>query len=179
MAFEAEMEKIFSQNGFDDFKWIDPQEIVVSQWVRMKCIYGCPNYGKGASCPPNNPSVEDCKAFFRSYRKAAIFHFAKQFENPDDRHAWTKEITMRLVDLEREIFLAGYVKAFLLPMDSCELCEECVPERAACKHPKRSRPTPEGLAVDVFSTVRSLGYPIKVLKDFSDTMNRYAFLMIE
>ncbi len=86
---------------------------------------------------------------------------------------------MRLVDLEREIFLAGYMKAFLLPMDTCELCEECVPERADCKHPKRSRPTPEGLAVDVFSTVRSLGYPIEVLKDFSKTMNRYAFLMIE
>ncbi len=38
MTFEAEMEQLFSQNGFNDFKWIDPQEIVVSQWVRMKCI---------------------------------------------------------------------------------------------------------------------------------------------
>jgi hypothetical protein len=38
---------------------------------------------------------------------------------------------------------------------------------------------PEGLAVDVFSTVRKLGYPIQVLPDYKQTMNRYSFLMIE
>jgi hypothetical protein len=33
--------------------------------------------------------------------------------------------------------------------------------------------------MDVFSTVRKLGYPIQVLSDTSQTMNRYAFLLIE
>jgi hypothetical protein len=35
------------------------------------------------------------------------------------------------------------------------------------------------MAVDVFSTVRSMGYPIEVLSDYRQTMNRYAFLLIE
>jgi hypothetical protein len=35
------------------------------------------------------------------------------------------------------------------------------------------------MAVDVFSTVRKIGYPIEVLPDTDQTMNRYAFLMIE
>ncbi len=64
-------------------------------------------------------------------------------------------------------------------MDSCQICEECTSERTNCKHPKLARPTPEGMAVDVFATVRKLGYPIEVLKDYSEKMNRYAFLMIE
>jgi hypothetical protein len=42
-----------------------------------------------------------------------------------------------------------------------------------------ARPTPEAFAVDVFSTVKEVGYPIEVLYDYSQKMNRYAFLMIE
>jgi hypothetical protein len=37
----------------------------------------------------------------------------------------------------------------------------------------------EALAVDVFSTVRKYGFPIEVLSDFSQAMNRYAFLLVE
>ena len=33
--------------------------------------------------------------------------------------------------------------------------------------------------MDVFATARSLGYPIEVLTDRSQTMNRYAFLLVE
>jgi hypothetical protein len=32
--------------------------------------------------------------------------------------------------------------------------------------------------VDVFSTVRKVGCPIQVLTDYTQTMNRYAFLLI-
>jgi hypothetical protein len=35
------------------------------------------------------------------------------------------------------------------------------------------------MAVDVYATVRQYGYPIEVLKDYGQPMNRYAFLMIE
>jgi hypothetical protein len=42
-----------------------------------------------------------------------------------------------------------------------------------------SRPTPEAMSVDVFATVRQVGYPIEVLSDTSQKMNRYSFLMIE
>jgi hypothetical protein len=38
---------------------------------------------------------------------------------------------------------------------------------------------PYALPVDVFSTVRQYDYPIKVLSDYSQVMNRYAFLLIE
>jgi hypothetical protein len=35
------------------------------------------------------------------------------------------------------------------------------------------------MAMDVFATVRKIGYPIQVLSDYSQEMNRYAFLLIE
>ncbi len=64
-------------------------------------------------------------------------------------------------------------------MDSCEICAECVANRSDCKEAKISRPSPEGMSVDVFSTVRQWGYPINVLTDPSDQMDRYAFMMVE
>jgi len=33
--------------------------------------------------------------------------------------------------------------------------------------------------VDVYSTARMLGYPIQVVKDYQDEMNRYGMLLVE
>ena len=173
------LENLFKTHKFLDFKWIDPAEIIVSQWVRMKCMYGCNEYGKTAVCPPFGPTVDESRKFFDEYQEGIVFHFEKQVKKPEDRFAWTKEINQRLLNLEREVFLSGFQKTFLLFMDSCSLCKSCAEEKISCKLPKQSRPAPEALAVDVYKTVTKIGYPIKVLSDYSQTMNRYSFLLIE
>lgn len=179
MEKRKELESLFRKHGYADFKWIDPKDFVVSQWVRMKCTFGCNEYGQNASCPPNVPSVSECQQFFNEYTTAAVFHFERTVEKPEDRHDWSREVSLGLLDLEREVFLSGYQRAFLLFMDSCSICKKCSGARGECKRPKQGRPTPEAMAVDVFSTVRRYGYPIEVLTDYSEAMNRYAFLMIE
>jgi len=175
---KKELEALFQDNGYTDFKWMDPKDIVVSQWVRMKCIFGCDEYGKNACCPPNTPSIPECECFFREYSTSVIFHFSKQMEDPEDRHQWTRQIHIGMLEVERQVFISGYQKVFLLPMDSCCLCKSCTSKRAKCKKPKQARPTPEALGVDVFQTVTKIGYPIEVLSDYEKRMNRYAFLMI-
>lgn len=179
MRDRAELEALFAQHGYLDFRWIKPADIVVAQWVRMKCTFGCGNYGKCASCPPNTPSVAECRQFFSEYGTAAIIHFEKKVDRPEDRHAWSSEVNRGLLKLERAVFLAGYEKAFLLFMDSCALCGDCPGIRQECMNPRLSRPSPESMGMDVYSTVRKYGYPIEVLSDYSQVMNRYAFLLIE
>jgi predicted metal-binding protein len=176
---ERKLESLISKHGFDDFKWIDPATIVVAEWVRMKCMYGCSGFGKNACCPPNTLPVVECRRFFDEYRTAAIFHFEKKVAKPEDRRQWCREINKRLLELERGVFLSGYHKAFLLFVDSCHLCAECANTRAECKNPKSARPAPEAMAVDVFATARGCGYPIEVLSEYSQAMNRYAFLLVE
>jgi predicted metal-binding protein len=80
--------------------------------------------------------------------------------------------------LEREVFLAGYERSFLLFMDSCNICVECSPEKDKCREPKMARPSPEAMAVDVYQTVKQIGFPIAVRTGYTQEMNRYAFLMI-
>ncbi len=179
MIDRDKVEMLFHKRGYNDFKWFDPKEIIVAQWVRMKCFFGCDEYNRTATCPPNVPSVSECQQFFHEYSTGVIFHFQKTVAKPEDRHSWSRQVDQNLLKLEREVFIAGYQKVFLLFMDSCTLCAECSGKRTDCKNPEMARPSPEAMAVDVFSTVRKYGYPIEVLSDYSQSMNRYAFLLIE
>jgi len=179
MDNQKQFEDIFIKHQFKDFKWINPKKIVVSHWVRMKCMFGCSGYGDNACCPPNTPSVDECQKFFQEYTEGVIFHFTKKFSKPELRHEWSKGINKRLLKLEREVFLAGNQKAFMLFMNSCSICKTCALERIDCINKESARPAADAMAVDVFSTVKQYNYPIEVLRDYSDTMNRYAFLLIK
>ncbi len=179
MRGKKKIEKIFRDHSLDDYKWIEPGKIVVAEWVRMKCRFGCDNYGEGACCPPNLPSVEECERFFLEYEECVIFHFEKTLSDPKKRRAWNAKTNKKMLEVEREVFLAGHEKAFVLFMGTCAFCKDCASTRTECKHKDWARPTPEGFAVDVYSTARSVGYPIEVVKDYDEKMNRYALLLVE
>ena len=182
MTLNAEQRKsldaVLQSHTYTDYKWIDPQEIVVAQWVRMKCMFGCGEYGHGGACPPNTPPVSECERFFKEYDDAIILHFEGLMDKPEDRHAWSARINAKLVKLERAVFLAGFERAFLLFMDSCCFCKECSGRRENCEQPRMARPAPEAMAVDVYSTVRKFGFEINVRTDYDQKMDRFAFLMV-
>jgi predicted metal-binding protein len=178
MIDQTQLEPIFTRHGCYDFKWIAPDSIVVANWVRMKCMFGCKDFGQTATCPPNTPSVDECRTFFSEYIHAVMFHFSGSVEKPEDRHDWTKKINARLLKLERDVFLAGFHKTFVLFVDPCNFCEDCMPNKGECLVPQNARPSPEGMAIDVFATARNSGFTINVLTDYSQEMNRYGILLI-
>jgi predicted metal-binding protein len=173
------LEALFKDHGFPDFKWIEAKDIVVAHWVRFRCMFGCPDYGKRGTCPPNVPSIDECRQMISEYSQGVVFHFEKKAEKSGDRKAWKKPIALKLLALEREVFLSGYYKTFLISFDSCGLCETCDADRVKCRNPKNARPGADAMGIDVYATTRSIGYPIQVLKNYDETMNRYAFLLIE
>ncbi|MBU0717622.1 MAG: DUF2284 domain-containing protein [Planctomycetes bacterium] len=178
MNSRKDLEALFKEHGCDDYRWFEPSAIVIAEWVRMKCRFGCRGYGK-AACPPHLPSLPECQRFFAEYREAALFHFRKAVEKPEDRHAWTRAINGRLLKLERAVFLAGYEKAFVLFVDPCNVCPECADTPADCRAPQNSRPSPEAMGIDVFSTVRKCGFDIQVLSDYAQEMNRFGMLLLQ
>ena len=175
----SSLEKIFNDEGFADYKWITPEQIVVAQWVRMKCMFGCSNYGQKGACPPQNPSVSECERFFNEYKKGVVFHFSLQKDISEERIIWCRTTALKLIELEKKVFLAGYEQAFMLLFGGCYLCVDCSGERSQCKQPDMARPAPEGLAVDVFSTVKNAGYQISVKTDPSQAADRFVMLMVD
>lgn len=178
MINKQKIETIIAEKGFSDYKWINPKEIVVAHWVRVKCSFGCSDYGLG-TCPPNTPSVNDCDSFFKEYDCGLVIRLNKYADKASYPSDWSREMTNKLLDIEREVFLTGFQKVFLLNQTCCSLCKDCSKNRLDCKDKTKSRPSPESFAVDVYQTVRNLGLEINVVSDNPAEMNRIAILLIE
>jgi predicted metal-binding protein len=175
---KIKIESIIKGNGFSDYRWINPKEIIVSQWVRVKCTFGCSDFGQG-SCPPNTPSVNECREFFSEYSNALIIRLNKFADKDSYPSEWSRDMTGKLLEVEKQVFLIGNQKTFLLNQTCCSLCNKCPGNRIDCKDKRRSRPSPESFAVDVYQTVRNAGMEIHVISENPSEINRIAILLID
>jgi predicted metal-binding protein len=160
--------------GANDAKIIKIDSIVTAAWVRWKCRYGCGGYGNSLCCPPNSPTYSETRELVDCYKNALLVHFTHDPENATEDPT---DPTIVVTTLEREIFLAGYYKAFALGAGPCRLCAECTMKE--CRHAEIARPSMESCGIDVFSTVWNNGYHIEVLKDRPYKMNRFGLILIE
>jgi len=173
------LEALFAQHGCTDWRWFDPKEAIVAHWVRMKCRFGCEQFGRNAGCPPNTLSVAESRQFFDEYEHGVIFHFQLDVARASEWAAWTRDLNLELAGIERDAFMLGYPKAFVLFVDHCALCEECTGHRETCRTPRSARPPVTALAVDVMSTVKRVGYSVQPLGSADQTINCYGFLLLD
>jgi len=82
---------------------IHTDSIVVEKWVKWKCVYGCPMYGKDGYHPPMTPEINEVKEVMGEYSRAILL-------NGEDGQLLT-EIACRL---EGEAYHQGFYKAFAL-----------------------------------------------------------------
>jgi len=146
-------------------KVISAKSIVAAEWVLLKCQFGCDGYGGCLTCPPHSPAPEMTRRMLAYYKRALLIR--------GDEYT---DIRTIVVTLEREIFLDGYFKAFGMGAGPCNLCDECAD---TCRHAEQTRPSLEACGIDVYTTVRSNGYPIEVLKDTGCKGNYYGIILIE
>ena len=63
--------------GVSKEKIIDAENVVVGNWVRLKCQFGCGGYGECLTCPPYSPTPEDTKKMIGEYSEGLLM----QMEN--------------------------------------------------------------------------------------------------
>jgi predicted metal-binding protein len=153
--------------GALDAKLVDVKDIVVRDWVRLKCQYGCGGFGKSLTCPPYSPSPEHMRQILSGYSSAILMRL------PDESMA-THDM---IAKLERHIFLAGYYAAFGLPAGPCERCEKCNLEH--CTHPRLARASMEASGIDAYATARKNGFRIDVRKTHKEKPTYFGLVLIE
>lgn len=153
--------------GARDAKLIPTSQVFTGEWVRLKCQFGCGAYGSNRNCPPHAPTPERTRRILDEYRTAILVHGGR-----------TTDIRALVVRLEREVFLAGYYKAFAYACGPCHLCEKCNLE-GACRHEDESRPAMEACGIDVFATARAAGLPIAVVTSHDCAQNYYGLVLVE
>ncbi len=155
--------------GAAEAKLVDPASVVTAPWVRLKCQYGCGGYGRRLTCPPHSPTPEQTRRVLDCYNSALLVH------NPS--HGDWEAIDEVIAALEREVFLAGYYKAFAFGCGPCHLCDTCNLEH--CVYPHQARPSMEAAGIDVYATARANGFPIEVVTDRSCPQNYYGLVLID
>ncbi len=152
--------------GAKKAKIIRADSIITAPWVRLKCRYGCPMYGEKLTCPPYSPDPETTRAMLDDFDTAVLIR------------GELTGLTQLVSDLEREVFLAGYHKAFSMGNGPCSICETC-PVDEGCRYPYDARPSMEACGIDVYRTVRNNGWKIEVVKDYGDEGRYFGVVLVE
>ncbi|VVB72259.1 Uncharacterised protein [uncultured archaeon] len=190
----SEMKSIHS-----DLIPISPEIIVVAEWVRLKCRYGCNSYGTRLCCPPYTPTPQETRAILSEFRHAVLARFEIKSEQKMQPKNPSKalgnsviKIHKTIAELEKTAFLAGYYKAFAMSGMPCSLCETCVIEEmhrkdqaifdldsAKCRHKEIMRPSMEACGIDVFKTLQNAGYKSHVLGDCSERVEVSGLVLLD
>jgi predicted metal-binding protein len=168
--------KLALKKGATFAKVIHPRTVKTAEWVRMKCTFGCDGYGGYLTCPPHSPTPETTAKMLKEYRTALLIAF--QYNKASQRPRMSKLAKRVVVDLEREVFLDGYHKAFGMTCGPCRYCKTCDTE-ADCKHPELARPSMESCGIDVFTTARLNGLKINTVSDFKDGVTYCNLLLVD
>jgi len=150
-----------------EIKLIDRATIRVEDWVRMKCQFGCGGYGARLTCPPYSPTPDQTRRIIKDYKNALLIHSRN-----------SRKIKEAVPEIERELFLKGFYKAWGMGAGPCRYCHECDIE-AGCRFPRKARPAMEACGIDVFATVRLNGFPIEVLTSRTQEQNHYGLILFE
>ena len=145
---------------------VNPADVETGHWVRWKCQYGCGGFGTSLVCPPHTPDPESTRKMLDGYTRGILF------EAPDGE---AKRIA---AELERELFLSGYYRAFGLGAGPCLLCEECAFDQG-CRHPHEARPAMEACGIDVFATVRKHGFEVQVVRDYDAPQHYFGLVLVD
>jgi len=162
--------------GVSKAKIIDVRNVVVANWVRMKCQFGCGGYGECLTCPPYSPTPEFTKRMFGEYSKGLLMQI--EDISPAREEKVFNKFKKTVANLEREIFLDGYYKAFGMTAGPCSFCRSCDITRL-CKHPHLARPSMESCGIDVYQTARNCGFSLKVVKSRDLPCSYVSLILIE
>ncbi len=170
---EEELRKMAIDSGASEFIFIKPSKVVTAHWVRLKCQFGCKNYGTRLTCPPYSPTPEDTRKVLDEYVRAYLIKY-EGFLGFDEYPPKNLSVAMdklslhvckAVFDMERHAFLSGYYKAFSYGAHRCRKCDVCaLAEQKKCKLPVDARPSLESAGIDVFQTAQNAGLDTNVVE---------------
>jgi len=157
---------------------IDPGTVTTAEWVRMKCLYGCPDSGTSFACPPASPTPTQTRRLLDEYAAALLLRVAA--DPGGDAAGQSRRLSRVALTLERELFLVGFHKAFaIIAGGFCKPCDtrECL-AAGHCLYPDHARPSITASGIDVFATSAAVGWPLEVVRADDDPYRLFALVLV-
>ncbi len=160
--------------GAADAAIISARDVVIDERVRLKCAFPrCHLYGETPNCPPYTPPPEEMRRALARYEYAVLFkHDVTPVEDFADKKRWhqahmahqgrTDEVVAKIEALafnDGHYFAVGFgaggCKTALCRGLTCQFLDS-----GRCRFPLKSRPSMEGVGIDVFDLVAKMGWEV-------------------
>lgn len=171
------------ETGASATKIVEIAKIKTGAWTRMKCQFGCPNYGATLCCPPYTPNFEQTQKFLAEYKYGIIVEYTANIEGtkPEDYAKFDTKISNGLLEIllnvERDAFLLNHYRAFALKAGRCHLCDTCNLKK--CVNPTKARPSLEACGIDVFALANDNGFKMEVITGPIKELKIYGLVLVE
>lgn len=146
--------------------FINPQELVFEENVKMNCFY-CGKYSNNWRCPPNLPDINYQKMmreFDRGLFVVLSYEITSKEEYADIRSESSVVLHKNLLALEKWMWNHNSSTAISFIGGSCKLCKGgCGKER--CNNPYMSRSPLEATGVNIVKSARKYGINIEFPTD--------------
>jgi predicted metal-binding protein len=162
--------------GADAATAVGAAHVATAEWVRFKCLFGCDEPGVNRTCPPDLPPVATTRRLLDEFERGILLQVGP-VRDAALSDAESRRLNDAALALERELFLAGHHKAWMMGAGPCERCACCV-KGDPCPTPEQARPSMEGCGIDVFTTVRNAGWTIDVVRERSDAYRFFALVLV-
>jgi len=160
--------------GSADAKVIPASWVSVDERVRLKCMVPrCHLYGESANCPPYTPKPDEMRKTLKKYKWAILFKTdvnpKEDFIDNEKWHSGHMQHQAKIHEIAGKIeslaFNDGYYFATGFAAGGCKtaLCkgQYCqVLDSGRCRFPVKSRPSMEGVGIDVFDIATRVGWDI-------------------
>jgi predicted metal-binding protein len=154
--------------GADDAIPFNIEDIAFDARTILKCLYGCP--GGLAYCPTTATEASNTLMFqqlIQKYKWGVLVRTSELGKGQD--------IT---IALESRAFRDGYTFAF--GATECATCAQCATESGdPCVNRRNLRPPLYFLGIDVYKTVRGLGWTLEVVQQKGDPVSNITAVFVE
>jgi len=165
--------------GAKDAKIVSASYVSVDERVRLKCaVPRCHLYGESANCPPYTPEPAQMRKVLSKYKWAIVFKTEitpkEDFIDDEKWHTGHMSHQRKIHDIASSIealaFNDGYYFATAFAAGGCKtaLCNGQICQfldSGKCRFPLKSRPSMEGVGIDVYNLVTKIGwdvYPVAI-----------------
>lgn len=155
------------RQGAVNAKVILAKTITLGNWVRLRCQFGCPHFGKRFTCPTYTPTAPEMSDILMDYQKVLVV----EAETASQVHGL-------VLSLEGHFRSRGYLKAFALEALPCNLCDVCTIE-THCEHPDQARPTLHACGIDVPQTMSNIGWSEAAVQEPCTTHQTVGMVLID
>ena len=161
MSLHASLEKYIPTIHDGGFVFIDPQDLVFEENVKMNCYY-CGKYDHNWRCPPNLPEVDFPKMMTEFEEGIFLWsiHHVKRQDYDLKRNESSVQLHRTLLKIEKWMWDHNCSNVISFGAGSCKLCKDgCGKDK--CNNPYMSRSPIEATGINVVKSAKKYGIDIK------------------